>query len=79
MSMARRKRIEIASEFCMDLLGEGQKAKQADSSLHSIQPTAVCLPLRCQLPREALHNNEEQIGILPVVPLAPAEFFIQWS
>lgn len=78
MSMARRKRIEIAPEFCTDLLGEGQKAKKTESSLHSIQPTAVCLPLRCQLPREDLHN-EEQIGILPMVSLAPAEFFIQWS
>lgn len=62
--MARRKRIQIAPEFCMDLLGEGQKVKKVDSSLHSVQPTAVCQPLRCQLPREDLHNNEEQIGKL---------------
>lgn len=45
MSMARRKRIEIAPEFCMDLLGDGHKEKEVDSGLHSIQPTAACLLL----------------------------------
>lgn len=45
MSMARRKRIETAPEFCMDLLGDGHKAKEVDSGLHCVQPTAACLLL----------------------------------